>query len=319
MISNIEISNIDVAHRARREEPMPNYTYREGTTQVKGTDYRSLLVYDENHIECFKMLELKGGPPPQYPDQEIYGEDCRALTAFGAETIREVRRKLPYGPLNNTMANNAFAFSASSAKDARILAYSLNCSVETYWETIKSFKVDERGMEKQLWETAAYSAAALEMGGGVCAAISYVTMGVLTQRAYNIIACIYYNKRVDHSYVLIRRPETQWFVVDPWVRYPSVCPWKYNCFGADGGTHMFFYITNPTTEPFGVVIPENLKKKAMQAARALGPRVPFADRKIWGHDYNAQESVQMCYLPVCGPEEWGDKVAQNFDVRQLWL
>lgn len=295
---------------------MPSYTYKGGMTQVSGTGYRSLSVFQDD-IEHFKMLELKAGPPPRYSHKDIYGDECRELTALGANTLRQVRRLMKYGPLNNTMAPESFAFEAGSFEDAKLLAYNLNRAVDTYWETMKGLRGMSGVKNAQLWDSAAYADAARTAGGGVCSAIAYVTMGVLTQQAHNITACIYYNAGADHSYVLIRKPETDWFVVDPWVRYPSVCPWRYNYFGASGGTHMLFDITHPTAEPFGVAIPSGIKEASRKAVSSQQLDVPF-QRKIWGHAYNVEEAKRTVYLPVCGPKEWGDKVAPNFDVRQLW-
>ena len=294
---------------------MASYTYRVGQVSVGGVQYGSVSVLEEM-AERLRVLDITAGHPPAEANQTIYGDDCQYLTQVGAEAIRGVRRLMKHGPLNNTMLDGKFAFGEPSGSDSgKILANSLNVAVEAYWELLKSRQ--PKTVSPNLWAAAALAAAGRAIAGGVCSTVSYVTLGVLTQTAHDIIACLVYDSAADHSYVLIRRRHTSWFVVDPWVRSPRLCPWKFNYFGRSSGNHTYVYITEPTTDALGVTLSDELHQQAYAAASKKGLLVPF-NRKIWGQDTNAARDYCSVYPPVAGPEEWGSDVNPNFSVATLW-
>jgi hypothetical protein len=294
---------------------MAEYTYQSGVLNVGGQAYARTSVLQDSY-ERLRVLEVKAGAPESHLGKTVYGDDCQYLTRIGAETIRSVRKLMKNGALNNTMVDGKFAFGQRALSESgKILANSLNVAVEAYWDELKRRRPP--AVPPELWEAAAMASAGRSMEGGVCSTIAYVTMGLLTQTAHDVIACLHYNGGSDHSYVLIRRPETHWFVVDPWVQSPRLCPWKWNYFGPDGGNHTYVLITEPTTDAWGVNISKERHEAAYSAAGQKGIVVPFA-RKIWGQETNALKEHCNVYLPVCGPTEWGEQVNRNFRVELLW-
>jgi hypothetical protein len=288
---------------------MPAYTYEKAKLKVDDVDRAGASIMQDG-LEHLRMVAFEG-PPRDFRQLSVYGEECQELTRIGAESIREVRRLLEAGPTNNTMKGNQFLFGADPT-----MAYSLNVLVDTCWQELKDHK-PSTARYRPLWDGAAYAAATRAATGGVCAAISWVTLGVVTQKASNIMACVYYDSAPDHSYVLIRKRETPWFVVDPWVREPRLCPWRYNHFqGSEGNTH-YFQVTHPVVDPFGQPVPGDLLQTAMSKAKLVGYRTPH-QRKVWGHQTNAAVGHASTYVPICGPEEWGPGVSQNFRVESLW-
>lgn len=287
---------------------MPTYAYEKATLKVDGTERPAARILQDG-LEHLRMTAFEG--PPRDKNLSIYGQDCQDLTVLAAKTIRAVRRSLEAGPTNNRMKPDEYIF----GKDDK-MAHSLNHAIEACWQHLKDNR-PASAKSRRLWEGATYAAAARAFKGGVCAAISWATLGVITQRASNTLACVYYHARADHSYVLIRKRDTPWFVVDPWVREPRVCPWRHNAFGANGGNTHYFDITHPVEVAFGQPIAEQLITNAVQKAKSLGWQTPH-QRKVWEHETNAKEGYKSTYPAVCGPDEWGPGVKDNFHVGSLW-
>ncbi len=287
---------------------MPTYSYAKSTLNVDGHDHAAASVLQDG-IEHFRMARFEG--PPRDRNSSVYGQECQDLTALAAKTIRTVRTVLEAGPTNNRMMPGKYIFGRQEE-----MANTLNVAIEGCWQLLKDAR-PPTAKYRPLWEAATYAASAELFMGGVCAAISWVTLGVITRLASNTLACVYYNAGADHSYVLIRKRETPWFVVDPWVREPRVCPWRYNYFGASGGNTHYFDITHPVEVTLGQPITSELLEASKKKAGSVSAQTPHK-RKVWEHQTNAREGFLSQYPPVCGPDEWGPGVAAHFRVEQLW-
>lgn len=281
---------------------MPNYDYVKSELSVDGTNHGAATIWEDTK-KCLEMTYFTG-PPNDFLHFPSVGQSCEQLKQLAVETILEVRRIVKYGPTNNKMVDNGFIFDTS--EDAEELAYSLNLAVEGMWDYLKE-KKPSSAKYRPLWNAATYAAACRHIGAGVCAAISWVTMGVITQKASNLLACVYFNEGYDHSYVLIRKINTPWFVVDPWVRQPAVCTWSDNYFGANEGNTHYFKIISPVQEPLGQPIEPSLIEEAHNQAREIGLKKPHK-RKIYIQKTNVKEEKKLMYKPVCGAKQWGDKV-----------
>ena len=153
-------------------------------------------------------------------------------------------------------------------------------------------------------------------GGGVCSMVSHASMGWLTRNAFDVHAAIVYSS-IDHSFVIVGRPSTCWYVIDPWVGKPHVCALSHCYFGADTITHAWpLHIVNaaPTEwaqalTPRQAELATNHMNRTYQAAAAYDDRNNPEPDHAWEHESNLANAHAGRYGdPVATPLQWGEAV-----------
>ena len=115
---------------------------------------------------------------------------------------------------------------------------------------------------------AAMGKATFISGGGVCAQMSHLTVGILTMIAPpDTQICVVYDKAIDHSYTVICGPNTDWFVCDPWPTSPHVIPWVYCCFPKKNIlNHFRILVKQPVSVAYGIAFKDGHVKRALYYA-----------------------------------------------------
>lgn len=257
----------------------------------------------------------------------VDNSDAEYIKALGAMVVKKARRSLPEGAFNNRMKGGphrkivcdtgSFGFITGKVPRSMILTgEDLGVFLDEKWST--GLRLDELGqqyvaMAGRCWGTAV-------VGGGVCSMISHMALGLLTHLGYDLFASIVYAD-VDHSFVIIGRPSTCWYVVDPWVNAPYVLPLAHCCFAPGSLKYAWpLRITNAAEAEFGIC-PSDLLLEQTTVRKATSYREASAyDRQHnplpdhpWEHYSNYADAHAGTYAgtaPVVGPLDWGAAVAE---------
>jgi hypothetical protein len=229
------------------------------------------------------------------------------------KVVREVRRLLPHGTLNNTMRG---ATNRSRKVD---VAYGYVTNVKHGGTNQQVEKMVEQLMQKgpNIWaepkrtaaQMMAISTAARQVGGGVCAHIAHVSLGVLSTLGQDVHACVVEHS-ADHYFILAARDRTQWYVIDPWVGISYVCPLADCYFGYEGIRVSWEIEVHAASDiPYGFAFLSPDVNDAYNVAKGESGVAPELADHVWAHDSNlAQDRRPQDFLLAANPLEWGAAV-----------
>jgi hypothetical protein len=222
---------------------------RRKTLQVKHGQTLHLVAY-----------EGEGGPPPDPGDKAITGASAEAVIELASRTILLARALCPNGTFNNAKSrawqNDHWEYTYQApAAQVRWLISQSETMRDTLQEPFKPFGKPPEAVEKTfLRSMAAMGRATYLSGGGVCAQMSHLTLGLLTLLApQGTQIAVVYDKVIDHSYTVLRRDDTDWFTCDPWPTRPHVIPWRFSCFPwRNILNHFLIEVHKPVSVAYGI-------------------------------------------------------------------
>lgn len=249
--------------------------------------------------------------------------DTEYIKALAVKAVKDVRRILTDGTFNNRMkggphrkkiySGSSFGYMSNKTPRSMILTVEDlgNFLAEKWYPALDT---TDDALLSQYLSMAGRGWGTCLAGGGVCSMVSHASMGVLTHHGYDLHAAIVYSS-IDHSFVIIGRPSTCWYVVDPWVGNPHVCALPHCYFGADTITHAWpLHIVNAAPTEWGLSLTaQQLRSAQLHMAQTYREAATFDDRNnpepdhAWAHESNLAALQAGNYGdPVATPLAWGD-------------
>ncbi|MEO1403231.1 MAG: hypothetical protein AAFV72_18565 [Cyanobacteria bacterium J06635_1] len=172
-------------------------------------------------------------------------------------------------------------------------------------------------------DMAAKGMASYLSGGGVCAQLSHLTLGVLTLLAPpgTTIAQVYHS--IDHSFVVVTKGDATWFTVDPWAGDAYVCPWEESAFPPGGAAldrvanHFQVQVERPVDIPYGVTFNTQHRTLAQQLANSSIASKPAFKLK---QAYEPSEALKLAQKGVLPDKVWThlNGLSRNKESALLW-
>jgi hypothetical protein len=308
-------------------------------------------IISKDGIQHLIVHNIVQGVPEDRSTKQITGADAEQMMSLGRRVVWMMRSLCRHGTFNNKLKlvtstdpekeywswrEEKYRFLAPLADPAKNAPMSnpawLLSRGDTLWQGLAGENPDIVN------NMAAYGRATYINQGGVCAQISHLTMGLLTLLAPpgSILNLVYHE--FNHSFVLIAKDTTDWFIVDPWIGATYVCPLRYAYFVREEiRDNTRIEVENPVNVPYGIAfsnpqielalkkvkrkpyddpadIYQNPKKRALLTAS-----IPDDD---WNHTVALNKKLenikqwQESNFLVANLEEWGDGV---FDAVKLRL
>ena len=240
----------------------------------------------QNHLTVY---EGEGGPPP---DRSAKRGDPELVLDLASRAVQVVRALCPKGPLNN-----AVRYDADKRQYVYLAGHEnvswLNAKSETLRLILDKTFLPETWQELDgeasfLRSMAAMGRATYSIGGGVCAQLSHLTLGVLTLLApEKTQLAVVYDGKIDHSYVVLCQDDTDWIVCDPWPTEPHVAAWKHTCFPRRNILNYFLIrVRRPVLVPYGVCFPKATVQKATQYVERTETNYKRPPYHQWLHTSN---------------------------------
>lgn len=252
--------------------------------KLKRTDNRqceTILVKKQQQV-CLEAYEGEGGPPPDRDGKAITGKDAEAIVQLATRAIQIARGLCENGTFNNAKGRDErgnMTYQSPRANIRWLISKSETMRNEfgNLYKPIQGVKetpLDPNNVKNDgtadnfLRGMAAMGKATFISGGGVCAQMSHLTVGILTMIAPpDTQICVVYDKAIDHSYTVICGPNTDWFVCDPWPTSPHVIPWVYCCFPKKNIlNHFRILVKQPVSVAYGIAFKDGHVKRALYYA-----------------------------------------------------
>jgi hypothetical protein len=274
---------------ANRLLPSIKTKYEQSPSPYKNQPHpqnNSKRVIFQNATQHLIVHNIVQGVPEDRSNRLITGADAEQMMSLGRRVVWIVRSLCLHGTFNNRLklvtstdpekefweeyheknqllGPNKYRFLVPLADPAKNApAYNpkwLLSRGDTLWQKLAGNNPDI------VTDMAAYGRATYINQGGVCAQISHLTMGLLTLLAPpgSILNLVFH--KFDHSFVLIAKDTTDWFIVDPWIGATYVCPLRYAYFIRERiHTNTRIEVVNPVDVPYGISFSNQQIQSAIQ-------------------------------------------------------
>jgi hypothetical protein len=235
-------------------------------------------------------------PPDPIGDREDrFNDDDTYVCDLARWVVQRARELIPFGPVNNrgALPDEIRNLERNPWRQNAIIDATVGEAVEQGIE--RQFP----GMQGFTVQLACLAWATRARGIGVCSKIATVCFGLVSMSAEpDTIACQVFVS-ADHEFVVVRRGNSRWWVIDPWVMNVCVIPFSWCYFRPATVTkHISMIVNRRATYPFGVALPDDfMAEMERQMEEAVGRDVD-PDKRQYGHQTNAGRAVDASFLEV---------------------